>query len=193
MDGITIKTTGFDFLEKYREEVSAAAFKNTMKKAVAAGAAIVEPELERQAPSEHGTLRRSIGVKIRGYTKSGTAVAIIGPMSRYKEFEGKARRIEQPSRIAHLLERGHKIVTGGRLARGVGQRMKAGKLVEYDYARKQKGMPVVRGFVPGTHFTEAAWRTAGRRALLSVKDVALTQLILAAQRAAKKAERARRI
>jgi hypothetical protein len=185
MDGIAIKTTGFDFLEKYREELSAAAFKNSMKKAVKAGADVIEPELRAQAPKKHGTLRIAITQKIRGYTKSGTAVAIIGPASRFRMAEPPRGKIEQPSKIAHLVEFGHRIVKGGKLEKNV--KGTNGKI--YYYAAK--GAPQVLGSVPGIPYTQITWRRAGKRAMMSMKDVAYTQLVLAAKRAERKAQKAR--
>ncbi len=178
---LQIKTTGFDFLEKFKEELSARVFKNSMRKAVIAGANIVEPELVSQAPKKHGTLRQSITQRIRVYTKSGAGVALIGPASKFRMPEPPSGKIEQPSRIAHLVERGHRLVKGGKFEKTVTSK----KGVVYHYAAK--GAPRLIGFVPGIPYTQITWRRTATRAINAMKDVAFTQLTLAAQRAAKRA------
>ena len=92
--------------------------------------------------------------------------------------------VEKPSRIVHLLEKGHKIVKGGTLDRKVIGRN--GK--EYVYAGK--GSARVVGFVQGTHFVERTYLSTSRHAMKMMQVRALVNCMNAAERARKRAEKA---
>ena len=66
------------------------------------------------APARLGYLKKSFRIKIKNYKSGNVWVAIIGPKSDYKPKKGKRKRgetkgqpiIHQPSRYAHLVEKG---------------------------------------------------------------------------------------
>lgn len=74
------------------------------------------PAARAASPSRFGVLRRSIGVKVKQY--KAVVFAAVGPLTKYKEttagtfpFPGPRNvkpRVQQPSKIAHLIEDGTK-------------------------------------------------------------------------------------
>jgi hypothetical protein len=74
------------------------------------------PAVRNAAPSKFGVLRRSIGIRVKQY--KAVFFAAVGPLTKYKEttagtfpFPGPKNvkpRVQQPSKIAHLIEDGTK-------------------------------------------------------------------------------------
>ena len=89
-----IETKGFDFLDKYKDELSARSFKSALKKAVVDASEIVEDEMYENAPHDGGTLKRSISTRVRVYSRSTktnaspwTVVTVTGVQSKYQETD----------------------------------------------------------------------------------------------------------
>jgi HK97 gp10 family phage protein len=79
-----------------------------LRKAVTEASKIVKQTVASNASSikRFGFLAKSIGVKIKTYSEKKSAVAIVGPRSKwFKEIAGRKYR---PSYYAHLLEGGTK-------------------------------------------------------------------------------------
>lgn len=76
-----------------------------------------------RAPKRFGLLQKSLGRKMKTYSKSGTVVAIVGPRSGFQRpvpGRGKngKRRVANPLYYAHLVEKGtrpHSLGKGSRL------------------------------------------------------------------------------
>lgn len=58
-------------------------------------------------PVDTGTLKKSIGLKVKVYKQSGVAAFVVGPRSGFATTDGK-RKLD-PRYYAHLVERGHVI------------------------------------------------------------------------------------
>lgn len=61
-----------------------------------------------------GLLRKSLGVKVKVYRKSGVAVAVVGPRTGFKrtvKLPDGSFEIEDPTNIAHLVEKGRRAVS----------------------------------------------------------------------------------
>jgi len=70
---------------------------------VRAGGAAVVKEMRRRAPKETGSLKKSIGQKVKQYRRNQTVTSIIGARSKpYKTAKGK----RNPAYYAHLVEMG---------------------------------------------------------------------------------------
>lgn len=75
------------------------------RQAVNAAATPVVRAAKAKAPEESGTLKRSLGKKVRTYKQTGTVAAIIGPRTDVEgEHNGQVRK---PKFYAHLVEGGH--------------------------------------------------------------------------------------
>ena len=57
-----------------------------------------------------GSLRRSIGQKVKTYRGANTTVAIIGPRTKFLDAysSGQSVNIKRPSKYAHIVERGRR-------------------------------------------------------------------------------------
>jgi HK97 gp10 family phage protein len=75
------------------------------RQAVNAAATPVVKAAKAKAPQESGTLKKSLGKKVRTYKQTGTVTAIVGPRTDVEgEHDGKVRK---PKFYAHLVEGGH--------------------------------------------------------------------------------------
>ena len=75
------------------------------RQAVNAAATPVVRAARSKAPSESGTLRKSLGKKVATFKKTATVAAIVGARKSVTgTHKGKSRK---PSRYAHLVEKGH--------------------------------------------------------------------------------------
>ncbi len=85
---------------------------NIQRKAITAGTKPIADAEKRLAPQQSKTLRKSIGRKTKIYRNSGIGVGIVGPRSKFTKVIGQTRKgkpiVRQPSRTAHLVERGTK-------------------------------------------------------------------------------------
>lgn len=90
-----------------------------LRAAVTEASAPILQSARGHAPKRTGTFKRSLGKKVKTYSKSGTVVAIVGPRKGYKTQTGITRKgkeiFEDPTKIAHLLEYGHLVVRGGKV------------------------------------------------------------------------------
>ena len=80
--------------------------------AVRAGGSAIVREMRRRAPRDTGSLRKSLGQRVKTYRRDGTVVSIVGARSRSYETD-KGRR--NPAFYAHLVEFGtapHKLGGG---------------------------------------------------------------------------------
>lgn len=69
------------------------------------------------APVRTGALKKSLGIRVKRYTRDGIVYGVMGPR-RSKVFTGKNGKAIKPSKYAHLAERGHatrKPLSGGEL------------------------------------------------------------------------------
>jgi HK97 gp10 family phage protein len=99
--------------------------KSALTGAVRAAAKPIVDDAKARCPVRFGALRESIGLAVRFYSRSGTAVAVIGPRVEYKAsgkggkmFAVKGKVI--PANYAHLVEYGtrpHAIGKGSQLER----------------------------------------------------------------------------
>lgn len=102
-----------------------------MKHAMVAGSRPIIRATRRAAPKDTGALKKSIGRRIKGYRRSMSVIAVIGPRSDFvahrrttgtaRKYEflrgGKAKAIlkvaapgrRRPSKYAHLVESGTKV------------------------------------------------------------------------------------
>jgi len=130
-------------------------------KPIVASAEAIALTLHHSGPGT-GLTAESIDYVVRRYRKSRTVALIIGPAN---EVVGERfGRPHRPSKIAHLIERGHAL-------RGRSETvMKRGKL------RKVKGSGVLRGRVPGYPFMEPAWRQNESQTAQIIADVAAAKL-----------------
>lgn len=109
----------------------------------------VVAQAKATAPRETGTLKQSIGIKIKTYPKRGTVVTIVGPRAGFGiEYEGRKR---DPVYYAHLQEGGHRVVAANTL--GTRFSKKVGNLI------KVKGSGAVLGRVPPRPFLQPALKS----------------------------------
>ena len=79
-----------------------------LKKAIRAASKLVLTSAKAKVAVRTGLLRKSLGIKVKVYRKSGIVVGIVGPRTGYKG-SGKDPD-ENPTNIAHLVEKGRKAV-----------------------------------------------------------------------------------
>lgn len=73
--------------------------------AVRAGGSAIVREMRRRAPKDTGSLRKSLGQKVKTYKRSQSVTSIIGARSkRYETSKGR----KNPAYTAHLVEFGTK-------------------------------------------------------------------------------------
>lgn len=107
---------------------------------------VVSRDAKKLAPKDSGDYRKSIGKKKKSYPRSKVVWIGVGPI--------KGRN---NAYLGHLIEYGHRMVTGGTVARLSGRRK--GRA---DAAGKQTGTGRVVGFVPPhPHLRPAMQRNKG--------------------------------
>lgn len=117
--------------------------KKVLRQAVSAATrpiAKTAKKLAPKGPESTGQLKKSIGMKIKAYA-NGNVVGVVGPREGFKisvtTKGGKSKNVD-PDKYAHLVERGHRIVRGGKLSKlkgGRGGILSKGKVVGYRTAR----------------------------------------------------------
>lgn len=137
-----------------------------MRKAVTAASREVQGEAKARAPvGETKLLRRSMGTVVKTYRGKNVVVAIVGPRTGFqRDRKGGKRQTalgakfkatgHNPSKIAHLVERGHKI-------------------------RRKKGGPIL-GVVRAHEFMRPAFERTKARAEVIVGRVIRDELLLLA-------------
>jgi HK97 gp10 family phage protein len=75
------------------------------RQAVNVAATPILKDARRKVPEQTGTLKLSLGKRVRTYKRSGTVMALVGPKTNVEaEFKGRVRK---PKFYAHLVENGH--------------------------------------------------------------------------------------
>lgn len=110
-------------------EVARTVRNKVLRKAVNAASRLVLDAARALVPKDTGMLRKSLGVRIQTYRGSGKVVAVIGPRTGYTRTRSGTqqtalgRKIKEtgrnPSKYAHLVEYGHALVRGGKVAGSV--------------------------------------------------------------------------
>jgi hypothetical protein len=88
--------------------------KAAVRRGVAAGAKTVVKEARKRVRRRSGLLAKSLGSKVKTF-KNGTVVGIVGPRTGFRKVVGQRTRgknkgkvvYENPTQIAHLIEKGH--------------------------------------------------------------------------------------
>ena len=94
---------GIEEMLKNLQKVGSAVAKRAPSMAVRAGSKPIIKSIRNRAPRQTGSLRKSIGVKVKNYRPSSAVTAIIGARSKsYQTAEGK----RNPSLYSHLAEFG---------------------------------------------------------------------------------------
>lgn len=100
---INFTLTGIDQLLKNLRQINAELAKRAPSAAVRAGSRIIINEARIRTPIKTGSLKKSIGLRIRKYSRSNTLTGIIGPRSiPYATPSGK----KNPAFYGHLVEFG---------------------------------------------------------------------------------------
>ncbi len=122
--GFGISLIGDKDLIRKLDRLGKKGYRKTVAKAMSKAATPVSKLAKRLAPrGPTGLLKKSIGKKSKWYR--GTRVVIIGPRKGFKVAVGTYKRgprkgqtkWHNPANIAHLVELGHRIVTGGSVER----------------------------------------------------------------------------
>lgn len=101
--GITV--IGDKKLIKKLKRLGPRIFKKSIKKPLRRGAKPFVKSARGAAQRETNTLRKSLGVRIRTYGRSGVIMALIGPRSSITGV-GPDGRVRKPVKYAHLVEFG---------------------------------------------------------------------------------------
>jgi HK97 gp10 family phage protein len=83
-----------------------------LRKAINAAARPVLKAARGLVPVQSGLLKKSLGMKVKTYRKSGTVIAIIGPRTGFKRevTVGGQKQLRNPTKYAHLVELGRQAV-----------------------------------------------------------------------------------
>lgn len=117
--------------------------------AVRAAGSVIIREMRLRAPKETGSLKKSLGQKVKNYKRSGTVTSIIG--ARSKSY-GTAKGKRNPAYYAHLVELGVKPHATGK---------------KKSFYRRGTGMHPGHSAQP---FMRPAWDSAAPRARTAVID-----------------------
>jgi len=137
--GITIDKTLQRALEKKLKTLPEKVFRKHVGKSAGKAMTPVARDARSRVPKETGALRKSIGKRKRTYSRQKTVFVAVGP-----------RAGKEHASIAHLVEFGHRMVTGGTVTRKDGRLRGSAK----NKLRTGKGRAV--GFVPGRPFLRPA-------------------------------------
>lgn len=113
-DDVKTSLRGIEEMTRNLEQLGTRTALRGPSAAVRAAGSVIVKEMRRRAPRETGSLRKSLGQKVKTYKSDGTTVAIIGARSRTFQTS-KGRR--NPANYAHLVEKGsapHRLGRGGR-------------------------------------------------------------------------------
>lgn len=110
MPKASAKLEGGKELQRALKTLGVRVQRKVLRQAVNAASTPVVKAARRKAPKQSGLLRKSLGKKLKTYTKNGTVMALVGPRKDVEgEHEGEKRR---PARYAHLVENGHVAADG---------------------------------------------------------------------------------
>jgi HK97 gp10 family phage protein len=119
---ITMKLVGMDDVSRNVDMLGAAVRDKVIKKAMRKCATPIKNEAQALAPEDSGTLKESIGINITSKGAKGNWIrCYIGPRSGIQmplRIVGRGGqqglvRVAIPTRYAHLVEFGHRIVING--------------------------------------------------------------------------------
>ena len=81
--------------------------KRANRKAVRAMGREVIKDARRRVPRRYGDLKKSLGIKVKAYRRTGVALAIIGPRrGRARPHPTRPGKMINPTNYAHLVELG---------------------------------------------------------------------------------------
>lgn len=102
---IKTKVEGLEELNKALDGLEPKVGRKIIKKGINEGTKIVLKEMKDLVPVRTGTMRKSLGRKVKAYRKSQTVLGIVGPRKGFAtEVDG---RPYDPVNVAHLVENGH--------------------------------------------------------------------------------------
>ncbi len=104
---MSAELTGFKELEKTLRTLGERTQRRVLRSAVSAASTPIVRAAKANAndSKESGTLKKSLGRKLKTYTDTQTVVAVIGPRTNVTgTWKGKKR---WPAKYAHLVEGGH--------------------------------------------------------------------------------------
>jgi len=138
-------------LKRALKNIPEKVFKRTVGKAANKSMTPVSRKAKKLAPKDSGDYRKSIGKKKKTYTRNKVVWVGVGP-----------RKGKPNAYLGHLIEYGHRIVSGGTVARVSGRR--AGRA---DRARDESrtGQGRVVGFVPPRPHLRPALRQSKAKVL----------------------------
>lgn len=121
-DSLKIQMEGIDQMIVNLEKLGTRVAARGPNAAVRAGGSVIIKEMRRRAPKDTGSLKKSIGQKLKVYRRDQTVVSIVGARSkRYDTPKGR----RNPAIYAHLIERGvrpHRLGRRGATHPGVPRR-----------------------------------------------------------------------
>ncbi len=202
---VSLKVLGVRELMRAMEDWKVSIQKRIIYNAVRKCGPIIKRKIKPLVPRESGTLKKSIGARAYMHTRRFGAGVVVGPRKGFSQMvtvrtEGRLRgryrsvkkageitahkqRKRVPENYSHLVEFGHRTVTGGTVIRVDGKRAGIqratrryetreflGRQSKYRRLRKQgatyqkavgpSGQGTVTGKVLGAHFMSRGWRRA---------------------------------
>lgn len=102
-DEVKLQMAGIEEMTKNLEKLGTRVALRGPAAAVRAGSAVIIKEMRRRAPVETGSLKKSLGQKVKNYRRSKTVTSVVGARSKRYDTD-KGRR--NPAYYAHLVELG---------------------------------------------------------------------------------------
>lgn len=104
-DAVKVQMQGIEEMTRNLEKLGTRVALRGPSAAVRAGSSVIIREMRRRAPKDTGSLKKSLGQKVKTYRRNKTVTSIVG--ARSKRYEtAKGRR--NPANYAHLPELGTK-------------------------------------------------------------------------------------
>lgn len=117
-----LRLDGLDGMRENVERITGKRLTQIIKSGVNYAVTPMVQAAKRNLKPNSGLTRKAMTKTVRVYA-SGTVVAVVGPdyqMTGNVVFKGrKSPRFHRPAKIAHIIEHGHRIAKGGKLARKV--------------------------------------------------------------------------
>lgn len=105
MSDVKTSITGIEEMTRNLEKLGTRVALRGPNAAVRAGGTVIVREMRRRAPKDTGSLKKSLGQKVKQYRRSKAVTSIIGARSkRYETAKGN----RNPANYAHLVELGTK-------------------------------------------------------------------------------------
>lgn len=131
--GITFKGDSPETILRRFEHLGDRNLRKAMRAAIRKGGSKVAAEMRRSVPRDTGTLKKSIGTKVKTY-KPFAIVAVIGPRSKFTQVlrrsSGTKDVVRRPTKYAHLLEHGATVGRGRVRIQGTRVFERAGKAAQ---------------------------------------------------------------